>query len=173
LEAAAGAGERENLKRKKGREMRRISKEDLKAQVDRLNELTGSPMTPYTNGKHNAGNFHLSGAYGGWALDRICASGGSERIIGGYMSKRALLERLAAYISGIAAGEDRRKYRCFTRTWWRDNPDWPNGLEPGPGPKTTLKRDVVGVEAARAICLEYNDTHKPGRLSRKAEYEEQ
>lgn len=21
-------------------------------------------------------------------------------------------------------------YRVFTRTWWKDNPEWPNGLEP-------------------------------------------
>lgn len=28
-------------------------------------------------------------------------------------------------------------------------------------------------EEARAICKQYNDTHDPGFLSRKAEYEEQ
>jgi len=64
-------------------------------------------------------------------------------------------------------------YRVFTRTWWRHNPDWPNGLEPCPGRKHTLKRHVATEEEARAICRAWNDTHTPGRLSRKAEYEEQ
>jgi hypothetical protein len=62
-------------------------------------------------------------------------------------------------------------YRVFTRTWWRNNPTWPNGLEPCPGRKTTLDR-VRTEEEARTRCQAYNSTHKPGRLSRKAEYEE-
>ena len=64
-------------------------------------------------------------------------------------------------------------YRVFTRTWWRDNPAWPQGLEPCAGAKRTLRRNVKTQEEARAICQTWNATHKPGRLSRKAEYEEQ
>lgn len=65
-------------------------------------------------------------------------------------------------------------YRCFTRVWWQDNPSWPNGLEPYPtAPKTTLRNNVETEEEARFICRAYNDTHEPGRYSRKAEYEEQ
>ncbi len=62
-------------------------------------------------------------------------------------------------------------YRCFTRTWWRDNSEWPNGLEPHAGTET----DHEGAETeeeARALCREWNNTHEPGRLSRKMEYEE-
>ena len=60
-------------------------------------------------------------------------------------------------------------YRVFVRNWWRDNPNYPNGLEPSPGRKYTL--DYVYTEKeARNMCREYNNTHNPGRLSRKAEY---
>lgn len=62
-------------------------------------------------------------------------------------------------------------YRIFTRTWWRNNPNYPGGLEPGPGRKYTLGKTKTE-EEARSWCQEYNRTHNPGRLSRKAEYEE-
>ena len=58
----------------------------------------------------------------------------------------------------------------FTRTFWKENAAWPNGLEPAVGRKTYMARNVSENEA-RAICKEYNATHKAGRLSRKAEYE--
>jgi hypothetical protein len=61
-------------------------------------------------------------------------------------------------------------YRAFSRTWWRRNPSWPNGREPGAGPKTTLARHLTEDEARR-VCADYNATHNPGPLSRKAEYE--
>lgn len=64
-------------------------------------------------------------------------------------------------------------YHVFTRTWWRRNPAWPGGREPGAGRKTTLRRNVETEAEARAICKAYNDTHAPGFLSRKAEYQEQ
>ena len=63
-------------------------------------------------------------------------------------------------------------YRAFTRTWWRNNPAWPNGLEPGAGRKTTIGRNLTADEALR-VCKHYNETHNPGRLSRKAEFERQ
>ena len=62
-------------------------------------------------------------------------------------------------------------YRVFTRTWWIRNPAWPNGREPGAGRKTTIAKRVETEAEARAICQRYNATHKPGELSRKAEYE--
>ena len=64
-------------------------------------------------------------------------------------------------------------YRVFTRTWWKQNPSWPGGREPGAGRKTTIARNVQTVDEARAICTRYNEAHDPGFLSRKAEYEEQ
>lgn len=61
------------------------------------------------------------------------------------------------------------KYQIFTRTWWKENPKYPNGLEPSPGRKTII--DYANTEAeARDICERYNSTHDSGRLLRKAEY---
>lgn len=61
-------------------------------------------------------------------------------------------------------------YRIFTRTWWRRNKDWPDGLEPWPGRKVYI--GVAATESeARAQCAEWNGTHRPGKLSNKAEYE--
>ncbi len=62
-------------------------------------------------------------------------------------------------------------YNVFVRTWWINNPEWPNGLEPGAGKRRYIRRHVTEADA-RAICKQYNDTHEPGRLSKKAEYEE-
>ena len=42
-------------------------------------------------------------------------------------------------------------YKVFTRAWWRDNPKWPNGLEPHAGPKRTICYASTEREA-RAIC---------------------
>jgi len=66
---------------------------------------------------------------------------------------------------------DRVSYDVFVRTWWRNNPEWPNGLEPCAGPKKYIARKVSR-EDALAICRQYAAEHKPGRLSRKAEFEE-
>jgi hypothetical protein len=60
-------------------------------------------------------------------------------------------------------------YNVFTRTWWAINPAWPNGLEPCPGKRRYLARGV-SYGRARQLCDQYNSTHKPGRLSRKAEF---
>ena len=65
-----------------------------------------------------------------------------------------------------------KSYAVFTRTWWKENPDWPNGLEPSAGPETTIG-ECMTEEEAQAMCKEWNATHEPGRLSLKAEYEEE
>ena len=64
-------------------------------------------------------------------------------------------------------------FRVFTRTWWKHNSNWPNGLEPHAGPKHTLPggATVATEEAARDMCRVWAANHKPGRLSRKAEYQ--
>jgi hypothetical protein len=63
-------------------------------------------------------------------------------------------------------------YHVFTRTFWKDNPEWPDGREPCLGKKHTIAEHVETEDEARRLCREYNSTHPPGRLSRKAEYEE-
>lgn len=62
-------------------------------------------------------------------------------------------------------------YKVFTRTWWRENPDWPNGLEPHIGRKKYISKANTE-EQAQWICQRYNETHEAGRLSLKAEYED-
>lgn len=62
-------------------------------------------------------------------------------------------------------------YRTFTRTWWKENPKWPNGLEPCIGASHYQAR-FYSEDDARRFCEEYNATHEAGRLSRKCEYEE-
>lgn len=64
-------------------------------------------------------------------------------------------------------------YRVFVRNWWRlsNGPHSWEGREPAPGArKTTLARRCTEAEARR-IAQQYNATHEPGKLSRKAEYE--
>ena len=63
-------------------------------------------------------------------------------------------------------------YRVFIRTWWKNDPEWSNGLKPHVGPKYHLK-EYETEEAARAFCEAYNDSHSAGRFSRKAEYEKE
>ena len=61
-------------------------------------------------------------------------------------------------------------YKTFTRTWWKHNQGYPGGLEPCPGRK--YHYESYGTEAeARKACKAWNDTHNPGLLSRKMEYE--
>ena len=61
-------------------------------------------------------------------------------------------------------------FYCFTRTWWKDNPDWPDGREPGAGPRHTVARHMTWTEA-RAFCDQWNSAHNPGRLSKKCEFD--
>ena len=65
-------------------------------------------------------------------------------------------------------------YRVFSRTWWERNTSWPNGLEPSPGDKRTIK--TVNTEAeAREACKEWMGTHQFSKedkhLALAAEYE--
>lgn len=60
-------------------------------------------------------------------------------------------------------------YHVFTRTWWQRDPAAAAGRRPGVGRKTHLARVATEAEA-RAICWQYNATHDPGFLDRKAEY---
>lgn len=93
--------------------MGRITIRDLNATVDRINRLTNSPMQPYVNvgDKYVAqiDCYHLSGAYGGYALHRMYNDGGGvSDVFGGHLPKRELYERMHAFIRGIEAGSERR-----------------------------------------------------------------
>ena len=90
----------------------RITNKHLELQIERLNEITNSPKTPYTRAEDgkltaNVGNHHLSGAYGGFCVHRMAnTSGGvSTPISYGHIPKRELYEKLVSYIAGIETGK--------------------------------------------------------------------
>lgn len=88
-----------------------IKRTFLNAQVERLNTITNSPLSPYAReGERNVaqvGNFHISGAYGGVALHRVEneSGAGSDVFKSGHVTKRELSQRIDAYIAGIALAE--------------------------------------------------------------------
>jgi len=71
-------------------------------------------------------------------------------------------------------------YRVFVRNWWRierkptgyNNATLPVRV-PDPGARKTTLATRCTYEEARRICDEYAATHKPGPLSRKAEFEKE
>jgi len=91
--------------------MERMTKAQLKSKVEWINRLTNSPLEPYTkddDGKFhsNPGNYHLSWAYGGVCLHRMCKSGGvSSPLSTGHIPKRDLFERMHAYALGLIEGQ--------------------------------------------------------------------
>ncbi len=64
-------------------------------------------------------------------------------------------------------------YRTFTRTWWIANPEWPDGREPGAGPRDYSEGgEYETEEEAREACQMWNAYNDPGHLSLKMEFEE-
>jgi len=66
-----------------------------------------------------------------------------------------------------------KSYRVFARNWWRWETSQFSGrqLVPDPGARKTTIAYGCTEEEALAICRRYAETHKPGPLSRKAEFE--
>jgi hypothetical protein len=86
----------------------RVTEKDLQNIVDRLNRMTNSPMAPYVKnaeGRFTAqiGNYHLSHAYGGVCLHRMCNEHGgvTTPVIHGHVPKRVLQDAMFAYIQGL------------------------------------------------------------------------
>lgn len=87
--------------------MSRISINDLEQKVQRINEIEGMAIEPYSmiNGKltPNAGNYHLDQAYGGVKLVRMCQQGtGTTNITTGFITKKELYYKLDAIITGLS-----------------------------------------------------------------------
>jgi len=84
-----------------------ITEKHLKSVVDRINRVTNSPLEPYTRDGDkftaNIGNYHLSFAYGGVSLERMCNPGGgvSEVFRCGHVTKRELYNRMHALLAGL------------------------------------------------------------------------
>ena len=94
--------------------MERITQKDLEYLVKRINEVTGSPIAQYTKKEKatstdpgyrgNIGNYHLSYAYGGVKLERMCNEGGGVNTVstGGFGTKRELYDWMRAYLDGMS-----------------------------------------------------------------------
>lgn len=85
--------------------MPRINNKDLEVLCDRLNEYTKAPLRAWDKDtkKANIGNYHISGAYDGVSLHRICNDGGGihDVLRSGHIPKRDLYNRMQAYIMGL------------------------------------------------------------------------
>lgn len=88
--------------------MQRITIKDLETVCEQINKTLSMPLEPYTRDKSgklraNIGNFHLSGAYGGWGLHRMNNQGGgiSDVLGSGYISKKELYYQMKAYLRGL------------------------------------------------------------------------
>jgi hypothetical protein len=85
----------------------RITRTFLEAKAATINGMTKSPAEPYrtVDGKAvaNKGNYHISGAYGGYSLHRMCnESGGAADVLNiGHVSARELAGLMSAYIAGL------------------------------------------------------------------------
>ena len=86
----------------------RTTVKTLEAICKRINEAKGAPLTPYTkqaDGKFiaNVGNYHLSGAYGGYCLHLMENQGGgiSTPLVSGHVPKRELELAMRSFLSGI------------------------------------------------------------------------
>lgn len=92
----------------------RITRSHLEAIVARINRVTGSPAEPYSTGADgravaNVGNYHLSGAYGGWCLHRMVNEGAgvSSPLTTGHVPARELAALMHAYLAGFDAATNR------------------------------------------------------------------
>ena len=78
--------------------MERITKDQLQYKVDLINKAKGITDPAY----NKVGSYLLSGAYGGWQLEKVCnVNGGVNNITQGFISKRELYYQLRAYLDGI------------------------------------------------------------------------
>ena len=87
----------------------RVTKKMLENKVDHLNEITNSPRKYFTSGgciKYgiiNIGHFCISGAYGGYELQRVYNEGGgvTTPLNTGHIPKKELYNLISAFVSGI------------------------------------------------------------------------
>ena len=87
--------------------MLRITQKMLENRVEYLNDITDNPKASWTKRpeggmKANIGNYHLDWAYGGVKLvQHMNEGGGITTITDGYDTKRELMGKIDAYISGV------------------------------------------------------------------------
>jgi hypothetical protein len=85
----------------------RTTRAHLDAKAATLNSMTKSPVEPsrMVDGKWtaNVGNYHISGANGGYCLHRMATEGGgvSDVFDCGHISARELAGLMSAYMAGL------------------------------------------------------------------------
>ena len=88
--------------------MERITRKHIEATCAAINRELGTPETPYTEKaggglKANVGNYHVSGAYGGYCIHRMSnESGGvSTPIMYGHIPARQCNDQARAFLAGL------------------------------------------------------------------------
>ena len=88
------------------------SLDELKALCNRINQITGSPLTSHTvrvrgdkakRYEANIGNYHLEWSYGGVRLVRITSLGGGITAVTGLSTRRDCYDQIHAFIQGLEA----------------------------------------------------------------------
>jgi hypothetical protein len=85
----------------------RITRAHIVAKAAIINRMTNSPAesSRLVDGKYvsNVGNYHISGAYGGVCLHRMCNESGGVRDVFdcGHVPARKLADLMSAYIAGL------------------------------------------------------------------------
>ena len=85
-----------------------VTRKQLDSIVERINRTMQAPMECYSKDEQgdyraNIGNYHLSGAYGGFSLHRMVnESGGVSDVFQcGHVTKRELASMMYAFLKGI------------------------------------------------------------------------
>ena len=79
----------------------RITSKILESLADQVNKMTNSPITPYTGGKANIGNYHIGYNYNSVSLCRMSTIGGGVNEIYSPCSNRELYCFMTGYIRGF------------------------------------------------------------------------
>lgn len=92
--------------------MQRITRKDLDRLASRINEATGSPIFHWGDNGANPGNYHIDGAYGGYALHRVAnPSGGISDVFSmGHMPARELHGLMYAFLIGYRTHEHQMEH---------------------------------------------------------------
>ena len=96
--------------------MHRITKNDLRAVLSRINTQTGGASEAYTKGadgrwRANAGTYVLDYAYGGVRLGQLCNESGGQRDITVRGTKREVYYMMHAFLRGLEAAEGNQHNR--------------------------------------------------------------
>ena len=85
--------------------MQRIEMRHLESVVKTLNETAGRPVTAWSDGKANIGNFHVYGDQCGYGLHETCNEFGGIHSHCSGRTKRELYDIVRGMIAGVLIGK--------------------------------------------------------------------